>query len=829
MACLAAVGVVTGQLDRVPCLEINQANRGTANAISFAGFENLIGSTADDNFQVADGGSIESMAGGAGENQLSYSARTAPVTVNLATLSSTGVTSFADIDAIVGTEFSDTLIGPDQVNTWNILQNNAGDIEGATTFSSFENLTGNQQSDNFRFSDGASISGTLSGGAGRDTLDASAHTAPVNINLQSLTSSTAGSIASIENFKAGTAGGTLTGPNTANTWNVQSSGTGDLNSAFTFVGFDSLEGGTGQDVFHYHANNLDITDPHLGILPGPNGSVALQSMEELHVLDARAVQVSGGASNDILNVQTTGPNDFTYSLNSSLQVELHRPDSFTFDALGGDDSFHFDHSQSGLLQVPGSIHVHGGDGQDIVTLVGTGSSDWHEVFSYGDPDLLAIHQGNASLGFSFVSIENIHDSIPVAELSIFGTPASETITYSQGHTADFGAVFTDNRARFDFSNKQKLLLRAGAGDDVFVIDNATNPVGLIEIQAEGEDGNDEVRILAALNVPTTSFNAESIIDTTLPQETEEEAEEENNENEEESSDESTDEESSDDTGQEQDTGSETGDSDSESQTEDDTETSGETTDEEASDDTEQDQEEDAGSEAQSEESETDGNVEPVDDETSSDTEAVEDEEPSPEPIAPEEPQRPEPVSDNTPQRPEEILPAPRPQIPERLPEQLSDEQPETPVTQDRRRELIRTETSNVEELRGVQFSRTQLEALILFRPSRHQSEANNTATFEEAGFAEERALGPDEDLQPKPLRGTERATEPEKEAVPDTEIATEAKEPDEEDDSKPEERKKADQPDSELSFNLDRVESKGFRITPSLLITNQESGTPTQN
>jgi hypothetical protein len=164
-----------------------------------------------------------------------------------------------------------------------------------------------------------------------------------------------------------------------------------------------------------------------------------------------------------------------------------------------------------------------------------------------------------------------------------------------------------------------------------------------------------------------------------------------------------------------------------------------------------------------------------------------------------------------------------------LPEQLSDEQPETPVTQDRRRELIRTETSNVEELRGVQFSRTQLEALILFRPSRHQSEASNTATFEEAGFAEERALGPDEDLQPKPLRGTERATEPEKEAVPDTEIATEAKEPDEEDDSKPEERKKADQPDSELSFNLDRVESKGFRITPSLLITNQESGTPTQN
>ena len=828
MACLAAVGVVTGQLDRVPCLEINQANRGTANAISFAGFENLTGSTADDNFQIADGGSVESIAGGAGENQLSYSSRTAPVTVDLATLSSTGVTSFADIDAIVGTEFSDTLIGPDQVNTWNILQNNAGDIEGATTFSSFENLTGNQQSDNFRFSDGASISGTLSGGAGSDTLDASAHTGPVNINLQSLTSSTAGSIASIENFKAGTAGGTLTGPNTANTWNVQSSGTGDLNSAFTFVGFDSLEGGTGQDVFHYHANNLDITDPHLGILPGPNGSVTLQSMEELHVLDARAVQVSGGASNDILNVQTTGPNEFTYSLNSSLQVELHRPDSFTFDALGGDDSFHFDHSQSGLLQVPGSIHVHGGDGQDIVTLVGTGSSDWHEVFSYGDPDLLAIHQGNASLGFSFVSIENIHDSIPVAELSIFGTPASETITYSQGHTADFGAVFTDNRARFDFSNKQKLLLRAGAGDDVFVIDNATNPVGLIEIQAEGEDGNDEVRILAALNVPTTSFNAESIIDTTLPQETEEEAEEENNENEEESSDESTDEESSDDTGQEQDTGSETGDSDSESQTEDDTETSGETTDEEASDDTEQDQEEDAGSETQSEESETDGNVEPADEETSSDTEAVEDEEPSPEPIAPEEPQRPEPVSVNTPQ-PEELLPAPRPQIPERLPEQLSDEQPETPVTQDRRRELIRTETSNVEELRGVQFSRTQLEALILFRPSRHQSEASNTATFEEAGFAEERALGPDEDLQPKPLRGTERATEPEKEAVPDTEIATEAKEPDEEDDSKPEERKKADQPDSELSFNLDRVESKGFRITPSLLITNQESGTPTQN
>jgi hypothetical protein len=191
---------------------INQANRGTANAISFAGFENLIGSTANDNFQVADGGSIESITGGAGENQLGYSARTAPVTVDLATLSSSGVNSFAAIDAIVGTEFSDTLIGPDQVNSWNILQNNAGDINGVTTFSGFENLTGNQQSDNFRFLDGASISGTLSGGAGSDTLDASAHTAPVNINLQSLTSSTAGSIASVEDLRAGTAGGTLERP-----------------------------------------------------------------------------------------------------------------------------------------------------------------------------------------------------------------------------------------------------------------------------------------------------------------------------------------------------------------------------------------------------------------------------------------------------------------------------------------------------------------------------------------------------------------------------------------------------------------------------------------
>jgi hypothetical protein len=89
---------------------------------------------------------------------------------------------------IVGGASDDTLVGSDAGNVWEVAGANTGYLSGAAyattvTFADIQNLMAGAGGDYFRFDDGASVGGSLTGG-GSDTLDYTPYTTSVVVDLQ---------------------------------------------------------------------------------------------------------------------------------------------------------------------------------------------------------------------------------------------------------------------------------------------------------------------------------------------------------------------------------------------------------------------------------------------------------------------------------------------------------------------------------------------------------------------------------------------------------------------------------------------------------------------
>jgi len=162
---------------------------------------------------------------------------------------------------MTGNGGTDTLTGPDASNTWNVTGAGSGNINSSVTFSGMTNLVGGTAADNFVFSDGVVLAGTLSGGTGADMLNLSAYTVATNVALTASTangySGNVGAVASgFDTIDAisgsGSVGNTLTGMNTASTWISSGLNSGTYTTGgntLAFSNFGTWLAGSGADSF----------------------------------------------------------------------------------------------------------------------------------------------------------------------------------------------------------------------------------------------------------------------------------------------------------------------------------------------------------------------------------------------------------------------------------------------------------------------------------------------------------------------------------------------------------------------------------------------------
>jgi Ca2+-binding RTX toxin-like protein len=105
---------------------------------------------------------------------------------------------------------SNSMFGPNQNNLWRINGANLGTLDGTLVFNDFQNLIGSGNNA-FVFQPAGSISGTVAGGAGTNTLDYSALAGGVVVDLPLGRATATGSVQGIQNVTGGAGNNIIVG------------------------------------------------------------------------------------------------------------------------------------------------------------------------------------------------------------------------------------------------------------------------------------------------------------------------------------------------------------------------------------------------------------------------------------------------------------------------------------------------------------------------------------------------------------------------------------------------------------------------------------------
>jgi hypothetical protein len=402
------------------------------NKLAFSAFSNLTGGASADTFMAGSSGSLTGTLNGGG----------AP----------------------------NTLIGPNVASTFNITGNNAGNL-GITipSFTNIQSLTGGTQPNTFVFSNGAAITGSLSGGAGGDTLDESAYTTAVAVNLQtSKVTGVGGTATNLIAAIGGSASNTLSGVNTTNTWNITASNAGNLNSSFTFTHFGNLVGGSQPNDFVFGASGSltgNIIDGSSTTGDALDFSAYTTAIVTLDLQTKKATPIGGTFSKIATAIgQTSTTADTLTGVNAANSWTISGTNSgtvgtVTFSNFGtltggtGNDTFSFDSGGS----LTGSV-------------VGGGGTDTLDYSANGGAAIAVDLQTKTApaIGGTFSGIA-----------ALTGSTAS-TNTLTGANSSNAWSITGANAGKvnsFTFSNIENLV--GGAGIDVFTF-SSTGTVAAID-------------------------------------------------------------------------------------------------------------------------------------------------------------------------------------------------------------------------------------------------------------------------------------------------------------------------------------------------------------
>ena len=181
---------------------------------------------------------------------------------------------------------SDTLAGPDSDSIWTIDGLNSGTLNGIA-FSGMESLLGGSGDDLFTFL-GGSLTGSIDGGAGANTIDYSNLTSGVAVDLATGAASHTGGISSVDDIIGGGGDDTLTGGDGGAVWQVTGTDQGVI-GALGFAGFENLDGGAGDDTFIINAGAA-VT----GVISGGAGTDSLHGADQSNIWN-----VAGAGAGDL--------------------------------------------------------------------------------------------------------------------------------------------------------------------------------------------------------------------------------------------------------------------------------------------------------------------------------------------------------------------------------------------------------------------------------------------------------------------------------------------------------------------------------------------------
>ncbi len=491
---------------------------GSANPTAFA----ITGTRAGSVDGLLNFSAIENLVGASGADTLSYAAYGVPLTVTLTGFTGGGVDggdnlsgmTFAGIDTLTGGTGADTLVGVNADATWTVGAGiNVTYAAGAVGLNSFEtlqggsgvdtfdingtpaaNLRGGAGDDTFNFLTNATqITGSIDGQDGIDTLDYSALTIPVTVNLAARTADgVTGTVDRIERVIGGAGDDIITGTGGDDTL-LGGDGNDTINGG---AGNDILTGGAGNDTINGGTGNDTITggqgDDNLY---GGNGDdtyvYAGANWGSDHIYE-----YAGGGSDTVDTSAVTNPLATTFGVGLIVIQDTVVPTNVIF---LHDDGLEF------VTGTPGDDTFTFADGATTqATIRGLGGHDVLDLSAYTSPldvllTALGTNDGFAGIernnGINFDDIDEfIAGTVPGIVDMITGMDVASTWTVDDGgydyspdgfvNTLDFanfeqayGGAGDDT---FNIRNTPTLDLFGGAGDDTFDFDVAADLTGSIE-------------------------------------------------------------------------------------------------------------------------------------------------------------------------------------------------------------------------------------------------------------------------------------------------------------------------------------------------------------
>ncbi|MEQ9373470.1 MAG: CHAT domain-containing protein [Coleofasciculus chthonoplastes F3-SA18-01] len=304
-----------------------------------------------------------------------------------------------------------TLVGANQNTTWEITGIDQGNIN-SLTFENIGNLTGGSADDTFVFSDDASISGTVSGNAGIDTLDYSAVTTPLTVDLAALGAEDVEGVIGNDNINSRL----IVATDTANTWTITDTNQGTVND-IEFTNFSNLTGGNSDDIFVFNndgslsgnvegkAGNLTLTGDEIdigGTVSG-TGNLIMQPLTpsqnmQLGGVDSGSPSILDLTATELAGLQpgftstTIGRTNSSGAITLASDIQFNTP--LTLQSPTGSGSID---TQGFSLTTPDNTSITLQANQDIRTgdIINPGGQT--EITSIGGGEINLLMSGNFSL------------------------------------------------------------------------------------------------------------------------------------------------------------------------------------------------------------------------------------------------------------------------------------------------------------------------------------------------------------------------------------------------------------------------------------------------